>query len=104
MDTVKVKHNPRLLSDNGPSCIASDLAKYLAEQNMEHTRGRPYHPQTQGKIERYHGSLSNLTPVGVCHRRGEAILARRKRINLSTMSMRRKMHARNRVKSLALTS
>jgi transposase InsO family protein len=59
LDTVKVKHKPRLLSDNGPSYVAADLAKYLAEQDMEHTRGRPYHPQTQGKIERWHRSLKN---------------------------------------------
>ena len=26
---------------------------------MTHTRGRPYHPMTQGKIERYHGSMQN---------------------------------------------
>jgi transposase InsO family protein len=59
LDTVKVQHKPRLLADNGPSYIASDLAKYLAEQDMKHTRGRPYHPQTQGKIERWHRSLKN---------------------------------------------
>ncbi len=26
---------------------------------MVHTRGRPYHPQTQGKIERWHRSMKN---------------------------------------------
>ncbi len=26
---------------------------------MEHTRGAPYHPQTQGKIERWHQTLKN---------------------------------------------
>jgi transposase InsO family protein len=59
LDTVKVTHKPRLLSDNGLSYIASDLAKYLNDKGMTHTRDRPYHPQTQGKIERWHRSLKN---------------------------------------------
>ena len=56
---IKVKHKPRLLSDNGPSYILSELAQYLQDQNMTHTRGKPYHPQTQGKIERWHQTLKN---------------------------------------------
>jgi len=59
LDQVRVKHKPRLLSDNGPSYIASDLADYLDDKGMDHTRGRPHHPQTQGKIERWHRSLKN---------------------------------------------
>lgn len=59
LDQVKIKHKPRLLSDNGPSYISSELAHYLKSQNMAHTRGKPYHPQTQGKIERWHRSLKN---------------------------------------------
>ena len=59
LDQVKIKHKPRLLSDNGPSYISSELAHYLESQNMTHTRGKPYHPQTQGKIERWHRSLKN---------------------------------------------
>ncbi len=59
LDQVKIKHKPRLLSDNGPSYISSELAQYLESQNMTHTRGKPYHPQTQGKIERWHRSLKN---------------------------------------------
>jgi len=59
LDQVKVKNKPRLLSDNGPSYISSELARYLEEQEMSHTRGKPYHPQTQGKIERWHRSLKN---------------------------------------------
>jgi putative transposase len=27
---------------------------------MRHTRGRPYHPMTQGKIERYHRTMKNV--------------------------------------------
>jgi len=59
LDQVKVKHKPRLLSDNGPSYISADLADYLKDNDMTHTRGRPYHPQTQGKIERWHRSMKN---------------------------------------------
>jgi len=54
-----VLHRPRLLSDNGPSCIASELAEYLGAKNMDHVRGAPFHPQTQGKIERWHQTLKN---------------------------------------------
>jgi len=54
LNSVKVKHKPRLLSDNGPSYISAELADYIESQDMSHTRGRPYHPQTQGKIERWH--------------------------------------------------
>ena len=59
IDQVKVKHRPRLLSDNGPCYIAGELSDYLAGHGMTHTRGRPYHPQTQGKIERWHRSMKN---------------------------------------------
>ncbi len=50
---------PRLLSDNGSSYIAGDLADYIDEKGMEHVRGAPYHPQTQGKIERWHQTMKN---------------------------------------------
>ena len=59
LDEVNVVHRPRLLSDNGPSYISGDLAEYLADKGMQHTRGAPYHPQTQGKIERWHQTLKN---------------------------------------------
>ena len=59
LDTVKVKHKPRRLSDNGPCYVSGELANYLKENGMTHTRGRPYHPQTQGKIERWHRSMKN---------------------------------------------
>ena len=59
LDEVKVNHKPRLLSDNGPCYISGELSDYLKENQMTHTRGRPYHPQTQGKIERWHRSMKN---------------------------------------------
>jgi len=58
-DSVTVLHKPRLLSDNGPCTIAGDLAEYLEENGMDHVRGAPNHPQTQGKIERWHQTLKN---------------------------------------------
>lgn len=57
---VKLKHRPRLLSDNGPCYISSSLRDYLEENNIVHTRGKPFHPMTQGKIERYHRSMKNI--------------------------------------------
>ena len=58
-DQVHVLHKPRLLSDNGPSYVAGELADYLADKKMRHVRGAPFHPQTQGKIERWHQTLKN---------------------------------------------
>jgi len=58
-DQATVVHKPRLLSDNGSSYIAGDLAEWLDDRDMEHVRGAPYHPQTQGKIERWHQTLKN---------------------------------------------
>lgn len=57
---MRVHHNPRLLSDNGPCYLSKDLAAYLHENGMTHTRGKPYHPMTQGKIERYHRTMKNV--------------------------------------------
>ena len=58
-DSAKVIHKPRLLSDNGSSYISGDLADWLDDHGMDHVRGAPYHPQTQGKIERWHQTLKN---------------------------------------------
>jgi putative transposase len=58
-DRARVRHRPRLLSDNGPSYVATDLAEWIDENGIEHVRGAPCHPQTQGKIERWHQTLKN---------------------------------------------
>ena len=58
-DQAHVRQKPRLLSDNGSSYISEDLALWLGKQDMKHVRGAPYHPQTQGKIERWHQTLKN---------------------------------------------
>jgi len=59
LDKAKVLHRPRLLSDNGSSYVSDDLAKWMERHNMAHVRGAPYHPMTQGKIERWHQTLKN---------------------------------------------
>jgi len=58
-DQVHVVHKPRLLSDNGSSYVSGELAEWLQDKRMKHSRGAPYHPQTQGKIERWHQTLKN---------------------------------------------
>ena len=58
-DHARVIHKPRLLSDNGSSYISGDLAEWLEDHGMKHVRGAPYHPQTQGKIERWLQTLKN---------------------------------------------
>ncbi|MBL0406680.1 IS3 family transposase, partial [Microvirga aerilata] len=127
LEQVEVRHRPRLLSDNGLSYISADLATWLEGKGMSHVRGAPYHPMTQGKIERwhqtlknrillensflpgdlegqieafvahynhqrYHESLSNLTPADVYFGRGETILKERERIKQRTIQSRRLQH------------
>jgi transposase InsO family protein len=60
VDKIKVIHRPRLLSDNGPCYISKELKEYLKQQNLSHTRGKPFHPMTQGKIERFHRSMKKV--------------------------------------------
>lgn len=50
---------PRLLSDNGSSYVAGDLATWLGNRGIAHVRGAPNHPMTQGKIERWHQTMKN---------------------------------------------
>jgi putative transposase len=59
LDKAKVLHRPRLLSDNGSSYVSDDLVKWMERHDMAHVRGAPYHPMTQGKIERWHQTLKN---------------------------------------------
>ena len=58
-DRANVIHKPRLLSDNGASYVVEELAEFLEAKGMGHVRGAPYHPQTHGKIERWHQTLKN---------------------------------------------
>ena len=62
MKKAKLKKNqrPTLLSDNGACFISSELKTYLEKVKIKPIHGRRGHPQTQGKIERYHRSIKNV--------------------------------------------
>jgi len=51
---------PRVLTDNGSAYVSKYLKEYFQDQNIKHIKCAPYHPMTQGKIERYHRSMKNL--------------------------------------------
>lgn len=53
-------NRPKLLSDNGPCYVSGELKEFIGDKDMGHIRGRLNHPQTQGKIERYHRSMKNI--------------------------------------------
>lgn len=43
IEKVKVRHRPRLLSDNGPAYLSRDLKAFQDERQMQHIRSAPYH-------------------------------------------------------------
>lgn len=60
---LEKKRKPKLLSDNGSCYIAAELKEYLNQKKITSVHGRPHHPQTQGKIERYHRSMKNVVKL-----------------------------------------
>ena len=48
---------PRVISDNGPQFVARDFKQFIRISGMDHVRTSPYYPQSNGTIERWHGSL-----------------------------------------------
>ena len=48
---------PRIITDNGPQFTAKDFKEFIRASGMTHVRTSPYYPQSNGKIERWHGSL-----------------------------------------------
>jgi len=49
--------SPRIISDNGPQFVARAFKEFVRESGMTHVRTSPYYPQSNGKIERWHGSI-----------------------------------------------
>jgi len=50
-------HKPRIISDNGPQFIAKDFKQFVRLAGITHVRTSPYYPQSNGKLERWHGTL-----------------------------------------------
>ncbi len=59
---------PRIISDNGPQFTAKDFKVFLRVFGLSHARTKPYYPQSNGKIERWHGSLKDECIRGSCPR------------------------------------
>jgi len=124
MTDVPVEDRTRLLSDNGAGYVSRTFRDYLRLVGIGHILAAPYHPQTNGKVERYqrslkrevnqlpyelpshleraianfvdyynyrryHKALGNVTPADVLYGRREAILKRRKEVQIQTINRRR---------------
>ena len=78
MTDVPVEDRTMLLSDNGAGYISRQFGEYLGLVGIRHILASPYHPQTNGKIERYHRTLKgelSLMPYEMPGELEEAIRA-----------------------------
>jgi transposase InsO family protein len=57
MTNVPVENRTVLLSDNGSGYLSRQFGEYLRLVEIKHVIASPYHPQTNGKIERYHRTI-----------------------------------------------
>ncbi len=57
MDQITITDRTRLLSDNGPGYVSRAFRDYLGMVGIKHILATPFHPQTNGKLERYHQTL-----------------------------------------------
>jgi transposase InsO family protein len=48
---------PRIISDNGSQFIAKDFKSFVRLTGITHVRTSPYYPQSNGKKERFYGTL-----------------------------------------------
>ncbi len=75
---VLVEDRTVLLSDNGPGYLSRQFSEYLRLVSIRHIIASPYHPQTNGKMERYHRTIKGeikLVPYEMPSELREAIEA-----------------------------
>ena len=65
--TVPVEPGPALLTDNGPGFLAKALEEFLTLRAMKHIKASPFHPQTNGKLERYHRTAKARVNLFIYH-------------------------------------
>ena len=73
--TAPVEPGPALLSDNGPGFLSRALDEFLRARFMKHIFASPFHPQTNGKLERYHRTAKAKVNVFVHHSLEELVAA-----------------------------
>ena len=57
IDQVPIEDRTKLLGDNGPGYVSRAFRDYLGMVGIKHILATPFHPQTNGKLERYHQTL-----------------------------------------------